>query len=111
MLGGLYHPAFREIVEGILFRREMEKRIKEKGSYRVYAAPNAVSKAAGSASQSFGGLLPKHPANGVAYVGLTASVWTHNSGETLVKRAERRKQGCGTAEMQHTVLCGNGCGN
>ncbi len=47
MLGGLYHPAFREIVEGILFRREMEKRIKEKGSYSVYAAPNAVSKAAG----------------------------------------------------------------
>jgi stalled ribosome alternative rescue factor ArfA len=50
MLGGLYHPAFREIVEGILFRREMEKRIKEKGSYRVYAAPNAVSKAAGNAT-------------------------------------------------------------
>lgn len=47
MLGGLYHPAFREIVEGILFRREMEKHISESGNYRVYTAPNTVSKAAG----------------------------------------------------------------
>ena len=47
MLGGLYHPAFREIVEGILFRRKMEKRIEAKGNYTVYTAPNAVSKAAG----------------------------------------------------------------
>lgn len=47
MLGGLYHPAFREIVEGIMFRREIEKRIAEKGSYTVYTAPGAVSKAAG----------------------------------------------------------------
>lgn len=47
MLGGLYHPAFREIVEGILFRRKIEKSIAEKGRYWVYTAPNAVSKAAG----------------------------------------------------------------
>lgn len=47
MLGGFYHPAFREICEGILFRREIEKRVKSGGDYIVYAAPNAVSKAAG----------------------------------------------------------------
>lgn len=47
MLGGFYHPAFREICEGILFRREVEKQTETGGSYIVYAAPNAVSKAAG----------------------------------------------------------------
>lgn len=47
MLGGFYHPAFREICEGILFRREIEKHIEAGGKYIVYAAPNAVSKAAG----------------------------------------------------------------
>ncbi len=47
MLGGLYHPAFREIVEGILFRREMEKQIEAKGNYTVFVPANAVSKAAG----------------------------------------------------------------
>ena len=47
MLGGFYHPAFREICEGILFRREIEKHTEAGGSYIVYAAANAVSKAAG----------------------------------------------------------------
>lgn len=47
MLGGFYHPAFREICEGILFRREIEKQTEAGGSYIVYVAPNAVSKAAG----------------------------------------------------------------
>lgn len=47
MLGGFYHPAFREICEGILFRREIEKRTETGGNYAVYVAPNAVSKAAG----------------------------------------------------------------
>lgn len=47
MLGGFYHPAFREICEGILFRREIEKHIEAGGKYIVYTAPNAVSKAAG----------------------------------------------------------------
>ncbi|MBD5140717.1 MAG: hypothetical protein HDT25_04795 [Ruminococcus sp.] len=47
MLGGFYHPAFREICEGILFRREIEKQTEAGGSYIVYAAANAVSKAAG----------------------------------------------------------------
>lgn len=47
MLGGFYHPAFREICEGILFRREIEKQVKSGGKYIVYTAPNAVSKATG----------------------------------------------------------------
>ncbi|MDE7288184.1 MAG: radical SAM protein [Oscillospiraceae bacterium] len=47
MLGGFYHPAFREICEGILFRREIEKQTEAGKNYIVYAAPNAVSKASG----------------------------------------------------------------
>ena len=47
MLGGFYHPAFREICEGILFRREIEKNTEHKNNYTVLVAPNAVSKAAG----------------------------------------------------------------
>lgn len=51
MLGGFYHPAFREICEGIIFRGKIENEIvksgNKDGSYTVYAAPEAVSKAAG----------------------------------------------------------------
>ena len=47
MLGGFYHPAFREICEGILFRRKIEKNTERKNNYTVFTAPNAVSKAAG----------------------------------------------------------------
>ena len=47
MLGGFYHPAFREICEGILLRREIEKNTEHKNNYTVFVAPNAVSKAAG----------------------------------------------------------------
>lgn len=47
MLGEFYHPAFREICEGILFRREIEKQTEAGKSYTVCVAPNAVSKAAG----------------------------------------------------------------
>lgn len=47
MIGGFYHPAFREICEGILFRRKIEKRTEAGGLYTVRVAPNAVSKAAG----------------------------------------------------------------
>lgn len=47
MLGGFYHPAFREICEGILFRREIEKNTEHKNNYTVFVAPNAVGKAAG----------------------------------------------------------------
>ncbi len=47
MLGGFYHPAFREICEGILFRREIEKNTEHRNNYTVYTAPCAVSKATG----------------------------------------------------------------
>lgn len=47
MLGGFYHPAFREICEGVLFRREIERRTERGGGYIVYVPQNAVSKAAG----------------------------------------------------------------
>lgn len=47
MLGGFYHPAFREICEGILFRRAIEEKLTDGKSFTVYTAPNAVSKAAG----------------------------------------------------------------
>lgn len=49
MLGGFYHPAFREICEGILFRRKIEQELtRTKGKrFTVYVSPSAVSKAAG----------------------------------------------------------------
>ncbi|MCH5193618.1 MAG: radical SAM protein [Oscillospiraceae bacterium] len=53
MLGGYYHPAFREICEGLLFRREIEKKMTEGNSFTdvkkftVCVAPDAVSRAAG----------------------------------------------------------------
>lgn len=47
ILGGFYHPAFREICEGILFRREIERHTENGGSYAVWVSPSAVSKAMG----------------------------------------------------------------
>lgn len=47
MLGGFYHPAFREICEGILFRRAIEMKTTNGKSFTVYTAPDAISKAAG----------------------------------------------------------------
>lgn len=47
MLGGYYHPAFREICDGILFRRKIEKELTKGKFFTVYTAPDAVSKAAG----------------------------------------------------------------
>lgn len=52
MLGGFYHPAFREICEGILFRREIEKQTESGKSYKIYVPQNAVSKAAGHKKSS-----------------------------------------------------------
>ncbi|MCI5904429.1 MAG: radical SAM protein [Oscillospiraceae bacterium] len=46
-VGGYYHPAFREVCTGILFRRAMEERLTEKGSYEIYVAPRSVSAANG----------------------------------------------------------------
>ncbi len=47
MLGGFYHPAFREICEGLLFRKRIKNSISEYGHYTVSVSPQSVSKAAG----------------------------------------------------------------
>ena len=47
MLGGFYHPAFREICEGLIFRKKIENQLAEGKRFTVYVSPNAVSKAAG----------------------------------------------------------------
>jgi histone acetyltransferase (RNA polymerase elongator complex component) len=46
-VGGYYHPAFGEICRSILFRREAEKRITEKGNYELYVSPKSASIANG----------------------------------------------------------------
>ncbi len=47
MLGGFYHPAFREICEGIIFRKEIENKLTDEKNCTVFVAPSAVSKASG----------------------------------------------------------------
>lgn len=47
LLGGYYHPAFREICEGLLFRKRIENNISECGKYTVSVSPQSVSKAVG----------------------------------------------------------------
>lgn len=49
MLGGVYHPAFREIVESRLFLNDMKERLfpLEKGSYTIYTDRRNISKAVG----------------------------------------------------------------
>lgn len=49
MLGGVYHPALREIVESRIFLDEMKKRLAErgKGHYLVFTDPRNISKAIG----------------------------------------------------------------
>lgn len=47
ILGGYYHQAFREICEGILFRRKIEMEIPEGNNFTVFVSPDSVSKAAG----------------------------------------------------------------
>ncbi len=47
ILGGFYHQAFREICEGILFRRKIEMEIPEGKEFTVFVSPDSVSKAAG----------------------------------------------------------------
>lgn len=49
MLGGVYHPAFREIVESRIFLEDLKKQIlgAEKGKYLVYTDPKNISKAVG----------------------------------------------------------------
>lgn len=49
MLGGVYHPAFREIVESRIFLNDMKSRLAEleKGRYLIYTDPKNISKAKG----------------------------------------------------------------
>ncbi len=47
MIGGYYHPAFREICEGLLFRKSIEQHISVCGNYMIYVSSHSVSKALG----------------------------------------------------------------
>ncbi|MBQ8171978.1 MAG: radical SAM protein [Oscillospiraceae bacterium] len=49
MLGGVYHPAFREICESRIFLEDIKKEIilLEKGSYIIYTDPKNISRATG----------------------------------------------------------------
>ncbi|MGN0551790.1 MAG: elongator complex protein 3 [Oscillospiraceae bacterium] len=46
-VGGYYHPAMREICLGICFKKAIEGSLGEKGSYKVFVHPKAVSMAVG----------------------------------------------------------------
>jgi hypothetical protein len=49
MLGGVYHPAFREIVESRLFLNDMKQKLlpMDKGHYMIYTDRRNISKAVG----------------------------------------------------------------
>lgn len=49
MLGGVYHPAFREIVESRIFLEDLTRRLLclKSGKYAVYTDPKNISKAVG----------------------------------------------------------------
>ena len=49
MLGGVYHPAFRETVESRIFLEDMKTRLakRDKGHYLVFTDPRNISKAVG----------------------------------------------------------------
>lgn len=46
-VGGYYHPAMREVCLGIRFKKAIEEALVEKGSYKVFVHPKAVSMAVG----------------------------------------------------------------
>ena len=46
-VGGYYHPAMREICLGIRFKKAIEEALGEKGSYKIFVNPKAVSMAVG----------------------------------------------------------------
>ena len=46
-VGGLYHPAMRELCESRIFRQKAEKLFTHKGSYTVRVSPKSVSKLIG----------------------------------------------------------------
>lgn len=50
-IGGLYHPAFRELCESVLYRRRIEEALRGQpnGHYTVFVHPSCVSKAVGHA--------------------------------------------------------------
>ena len=56
MLGGVYHPSFREIVESRMFLNELSKRVKPlgKGSYTVYTDKKNISKIIGQKRGNIG---------------------------------------------------------
>ncbi len=47
MLGGYYHPAFRELCESRKYRNMLDGMLNEKGQYRVEVRPELVSKVTG----------------------------------------------------------------
>ncbi len=49
MLGGVYHPAFRELVESRLFMEDALEQLsrREKGAYTLYTDPRSISRAVG----------------------------------------------------------------
>ena len=46
-VGGLYHPAMRELCESYIFRQKIEKEIARTGNYTVRVCPRSISKAIG----------------------------------------------------------------
>lgn len=47
MTGGFYHPAFRELCEGRIYRRRIEAQLPGAGTYTVAVHPACISKAVG----------------------------------------------------------------
>lgn len=58
MLGGVYHPAFREIVESRIFLEDLTAQLERfpKGKYLVYTDPKNISKAIGQKKSNIGAL-------------------------------------------------------
>lgn len=46
-VGGYYHPAFKELCLGVIYRDIIEEKAASAGSYTVYVSPRALSMAAG----------------------------------------------------------------
>ncbi len=46
-VGGLYHPAMRELCESFLLRNKIDKLLDKTGSYEIYVNPRNVSKVVG----------------------------------------------------------------
>lgn len=59
MLGGVYHPALREIVESRIYLEDLQTRLcsLEKGKYIVYTDPKNISKAVGQKKSNINALV------------------------------------------------------